>query len=33
MFLIQLPDSTYKALNRVAPPAKRRRSKFVAGGH
>jgi len=27
--LIQLPDSTYRALNKVAPPAKRRRSKFV----
>jgi len=27
--LIQLDDATYRALNRVAPPAKRQRAEFV----
>jgi predicted transcriptional regulator len=27
--LIQLDDATYKTLNRIAPPKKRRRTEFV----
>ncbi|HTR39499.1 MAG TPA: hypothetical protein VMH80_26685 [Bryobacteraceae bacterium] len=29
--LVQLDDPTYRALNRVAPAAKRRRAEFVRG--
>ena len=27
--LVQLDEPTYRALNRIAPPAKRRRSQFI----
>lgn len=27
--LIRLDDATYRALNRIAPPARRRRSQFI----